>query len=221
MQPYLTVPFKFTDDSFTWLKQFFEPITVDYQANAPRDSALINFNQNQLSELRSSSAWAEVLAFAEQHNLRNPFPQMFIYKSLAKPRPIILGNPHIDTSGAGGVETLVPIRFNILMTGLYTTEMVWWDITRHDDRIVNFQFQRPDMSYTGRLQARGNTLREQWAIVGEPMCRARQLAKIQEHASFVRTDILHALNWTGQDARLIFSVKFDNAWSDIESISSN
>ena len=117
MQPYLTVPFKFTEESFTWLNDFLEPMVVDYNLNAPRQSALLNFNLNQIDILKSSVLWQEIIEFANQYGLKNPFPQLFIYKGSEKRRPVILGNPHIDTAGEGGIATTVEIRFNILVNG--------------------------------------------------------------------------------------------------------
>jgi hypothetical protein len=218
MTPYLTVPFKFTNEAFDWITNFFDPIVKDFNVNAPRASALLNLSNENMDLLRKSLPWAEVVAFASKCNLRDPYPQMFIYRSVGR-RPVQLGNPHIDTAGAGGVEKLVPVRFNILLDGFDNTEMVWWDINRDDPRVVNFQFQTPDRKFTGRLQADGKNLLEQWNIVGEPAFRANNLCKIQECASFVRTDMLHALNWTGVDPRLIFSIKFDvDSWDQIENL---
>jgi hypothetical protein len=216
MTPYLTVPFKL--DSINWVQDFMRPIVADFQVNAPHTNALVQLSEEQLAEFRSGPAWSEIQQFANTYGLSDPFPQLFIYKHLDKPRVIILGNPHIDTAGEDGISTKVCIRFNILLNGIDATEMVWWNIDQNDDRVVNHQFERPDHSYAGRLQAWGNTLQQQWANIGAPDYRARYLAKTQEYASFVRTDILHALNWAGKDARLVLSIKFDNSWDEIERI---
>ena len=221
MKPYLTVPFSFSSESFSWIKEFFNPIVTNYEKTAPRAAGLLNLSDEHQKQLYESAAWKEILSFSLKHNLKNPYPQVFIYKKQPTKRSVILGNPHIDTAGEGGIAKTVYARFNILLDGFDSTEMVWWDIDRNDQRIINYQFQRPDHSYIGRLQAAGNSIKEQWDLVGEPIYKANNLAKIQEYASFVRTDILHALNWTGEDPRLVFSIKFDvYSWDEIEKLRS-
>jgi hypothetical protein len=216
MQPYLTIPFQFDDDNLSWFKSFIQPIVEDYQLNAPENGALVSFSTEQMLTLRTSKIWQEVLRFAQQHQLATPWPQLFIYKRLDRPRDIAIGNPHIDTAGPDGISVTVPVRLNILIQGEDSTEMVWWNCDRKDPRVEQATFTRPDLTRVGRLQIRGHTLIERWENLGEPDHRARHLAKYQEYASFVRTDIVHALNWTGAEPRVIFSIKFqDNSWDDI------
>lgn len=219
MTPYLTVPFAFTNKSFDWLNNYLDPIVEEYQINATLASGLLNFSNSQLQDIYSSTAWTEIVEYTIQRKLNNPRPQLFIYKRLQRPRPIILGNPHIDSYGDGGIGNIVAVRFNIMLRGEDSTEMVWWNKDRNSPDVVRTEFARPDKSVHGRLQARGNSLEEQWQILGEPDFRATNLARVQEHASFVRTDILHALNWTGNQPRLIFSVKFDDhSWENVEQL---
>lgn len=219
MTPYFTVPFKLSNDSFNWLNKYLHPMVAEYQINATLASGLLNFDENQLQDIYNSTAWAEIVEFSKQQGLSNPRPQIFVYKKLKEPRPIILGNPHIDSYGEGGIGNIVAVRFNIMLRGEDSTEMVWWNKDRNDPDVVRAEFARPDKSVHGRLQARGNSLKEQWAILGEPDFRAIHLASVQEYASFVRTDILHALNWTGNQPRLIFSVKFDDhSWENVEQL---
>jgi len=219
MIPYLTVPFALSNESFEWLNNYLDPLVKEYQTNAPLVSSLLTFSDIQLQDIYNSTAWAEILIFFKQHKLNNPRPQIFIYKSLRKPRPTVLGNPHIDSYGEGGVGDIVAVRFNIMLRGEDATEMVWWNKDKSDSDVIRAEFARPDRSVHGRLQARGNSLEEQWTALGEPDFRATHLARVQEYASFVRTDILHALNWTGNQPRLIFSVKFDDhSWENVEQL---
>lgn len=219
MIPYLTVPFSLSNESFNWLNNYLDPMVVEYQKSAPLISSLVNFSDSELADIFASTAWKEIEAFIKECGLSNPKPQIFIYKSLPTLRPVTLGNPHIDTYGYRGVGSIVPVRFNIMLRGEDTTEMVWWNKDRTDPDVLPAEFIRPDKSIGGRMQARGQNLIEQWKIVGEPDFRATHLARVQEYASFVRTDILHALNWTGNQPRLVFSVKFDDhSWEDVEQL---
>jgi hypothetical protein len=212
MKPYLTVPFKFSDSSWNWLQLFTEPITADYQKNAAAISALVRFSDSQLETFLTSEPWAELTQLMATYNLSDPYPQLFIYKQLPHQRKIILGNPHIDTTGGDGTETDVPVRFNILLNGDENTEMFWWNIDRNSSLITNEKFTNPLGQALGRLQVKGDTLEEKWKNIGEPMACSNSLAKKQQYASFVRTDILHALNWTGQNPRLILSVRSSSPW---------
>jgi hypothetical protein len=212
MNCYKTVNFKFSDQSWAWLQSFFEPIIADYQLHAPAPSALVKFKDQDYQQFVQSLAWTELTQFLQTHNITDPYPQLFIYKKLQRPREITLGNPHIDTTGGDGTELDIPIRFNILMSGDDDTEMVWWDIDRTDKRITNEKFTNPAGQQVGRLQVVGDTPADRWQTLGEPTVRSCALSKKQEHASFVRTDILHSLNWTGANPRLILSVRSTTAW---------
>jgi hypothetical protein len=210
MNPYLTVPFKFTDSAWIWLQEFLDPIAIDFQLNAPNMSALVQIKEDALTILRQSAAWSEIVQFLKNYGDFELLPQLFIYKTLPRARVIILGNPHIDTSGKDGTEYTIPFRFNILTKGDENTEMVWWPHDRDSSVVTHATFVRPDRTTVGRLQAKGANLTEQWNNVGAPFARCAVLAKKQEYASFVRTDILHALNWTGSESRIILSVRCTN-----------
>lgn len=216
MNPYLTVPFKLSTASWDWLQDFLEPIAIDFQLNAPDINALVPISEVNLTVLRQSVAWAEITQFLKSYGDFDLLPQLFIYKTLLKARTIILGNPHIDTAGKDGTEYTIPFRFNILTKGDENTEMVWWHHTRDSAVVTHSTFIRPDRTILGRLQAKGDKLPEKWNNVGEPFAQCSTLAKKQEYASFVRTDILHALNWTGESPRVVLSIRCTNAtWDNL------
>jgi len=218
MTPFLTVPFRFSPAAFTWIMDFCDPIASDYQQHAPQNSALISLTGQQVTAIMESPAWQEVVALGDHYGLHDPWPQLFIYKELDRPCPSSLGNPHIDTYGPGGIAYTCGIRFNILLRGEDTTEMVWWNRSRLDPVMTTQVFQRPDLTVTGRVQVVGSTPAERWQTLGEPDYRATNLARVQEYASFVRTDIVHALNWTGNQPRLVFSVRFKDDWDQLSQV---
>lgn len=212
MNCYHTVKFKFSDQAWSWLQSFFGPIASDYQQHAPAPSALVKFKDQDYEQFIKSSAWSELTQFLQTYAISDPYPQLFIYKKLQRPREIVFGNPHIDTTGGDGTEIDVPIRFNILMTGDEDTEMVWWPVDRNSPLITNEKFTNPSGQAVGRLQVTGTTPSERWQALGEPVVKSNSLSKKQEYVSFVRTDILHALNWTGDNPRLILSVRSTQPW---------
>ena len=219
-RPYHTIPFSLSKESLQWLKEKTAPIVENYQLNAPLDAALIEFPREEMTEWYESTAWQEILAQLNPFGLQTePIIQFFIYKRLNRPKGDSRGNPHIDTTR--GIETFIPIRFNILLDGEENQEMVWWDIKNFmaDDRLHVVEFPRPNAppgTTSKRIQARGSNMEDRWQTVGEPEYRNSSLTKFNEYASFVRTDILHAINWDGKNPRLILSVRYSEPWHMIE-----
>lgn len=217
--PYITIPFSLSPDSLQWLKEKTDPMVDHYQKTAPLDAALIEFPRDIMQEWYDSSMWKEIMAQLAPMGLNEePLIQFFIYKKLSLPKGDGRGNPHIDTFN--GVDGSVPIRFNILVSGAEDEEMVWWDIHdwNNDPRLHVVEFPRPSdpTKVSRRVQARGNSMSERWATIGEPTYRWSKLTKLNTWASFVRTDRLHAINWAGRVPRLIMSLRFLAKWDELE-----
>ena len=140
--------------------------------------------------------------------------QFFVYKKT--PRRYTLGNPHIDTMN--GVQHDVGFRFNVVLLGDEDTEMTWWNVDRNSPLVTSIMFPDPKNQMRGRLQAVGESMEDRHRAVGEPHWRSSTLTAKNQLASFVRTDILHAINWTGANPRFTLSVRFAKNWDLIESI---
>lgn len=218
-KPYHTIPFSLSEESLQWLKEKTAPLVENYQLNAPLDAALIEFPKEDMQEWYDSFVWEEILAQLAPFGLQTePVIQFFIYKRLNHPKGDPRGNPHIDT--LRGIDAFVPVRFNILLDGEENQEMVWWDIKDHttDDRLHVIEFPRPNAppgTMSKRIQVRGGSMEERWATAGEPEYRCSNLTKFNEYASFVRTDVLHAINWDEQKPRLVMTVRYQEPWDMI------
>ena len=218
--PYHTIPFSLSEEGLQWLKEKTAPIVDNYQRNAPLHAALIEFPRADMQEWYDSDVWQEILAQLAPFGLQSePIIQFFIYKRLEKPKGDPRGNPHIDT--VRGIEGFVPIRFNILLNGEENQEMVWWDIKnfKTDNRLHVVEFPRPNApegTMSKRIQVRGEKMEDRWETAGAPEYSCSTLTKFNQQASFVRTDILHAINWDGKNPRLIMSVRFQEPWHMIE-----
>lgn len=223
--PYLTVPFSFSDPAWQWLQETVKPIAEDYQLNAPNDSALVIPSNDFFLQWHTSTARTELQDFFKKFSLQTGDIQFFIYKKLEKPLKNFKGNPHIDTARSPQDPNAdaqdVTFRFNILVYGDENSKMIWWNKTRHDPAIISVKFLRPDGSYSARLQPYGNNNDEKYLAVGSPDFIADNLAVINKRSSFVRTDILHALQWNGNNPRFILSVRFFQPWAMIEKIRNN
>jgi hypothetical protein len=221
--PYYTIPFKLSQESLDWLKTITDPLVQEFQEKGVGQSGLLYdpLTPQQKLEWLSSDAWQEINKHFEPLKLVPDTSriQFFVYKSM-EARKDIRGNPHIDTYA--GIDEIVPARFNILLNGDDDQEMVWWDTIvpwQNEPKIHIVQFPRPeypDGKLSPRAQAKGENAQERWATMGEPVYRYNQLTKFNEYASFVRTDKLHALNWTAKNPRLILSIRFLQEWSIIK-----
>jgi len=221
--PYYTVPFSFSESALEWIEKHSAVMIEDFQKNSQPFAGLVPIdNEQELVKWESSPAWEEILKFVEKYNLPKPDLQFFIYKKLNAPLADPRGNPHIDTTvpegsnkGVDGAKRDVPVRFNILASGDEDQEMVWWDVDRYHPLVEEVLFMRPNGKPAARLQVKGNTSAERWDILKEPPWRCNNLAKVNKYGSFVRTDILHALNWNGMHPRFIISLRFLLSWDEV------
>jgi hypothetical protein len=221
--PYYTVPFSFSKDALEWIEIHSAAMIENFQKNSQPFAGLVTIDTDEeLAKWEGGPAWKEILEFANKYNLPKPDLQFFIYKKLTNPLVDSRGNPHIDTTvpegsnkGIDGAKRDVPVRFNILTSGDEDQEMVWWEINRHHPLIEEVLFMRPNGKPAARLQVKGNTSAERWEHLKEPKWRYNNLARINEYASFVRTDILHALNWNGNHPRFIISLRFLLSWDEV------
>lgn len=226
--PYLTVPFSFSESSWHWLQETVKPIAEDYQLNAPSNAALVIPSDNFFLQWNTSAARTELQNFFKEFGLQDGDIQFFIYKKLETPLREFRGNPHIDT--ARSLSSLkddaqdVTFRFNILLYGDEDIEMVWWKHNRSSSVIETIEFIAPNGDLARRIQAKGGppspkgSRHNQYSLLGVPEFKSNSLAKLNQTASFVRTDILHALNWNGKNPRFILSIRFFQPWAVIENL---
>ena len=220
--PYYTVPFSLSQEALTWIKFQTASVVEQFQKNSVPPAGLVPMEFQDWLVWQDSIAWKEIVEFVNKYNLPRPDLQFFIYKKLDLPLPDSRGNPHIDTTvpadsdrGVDGAKRDVPVRFNILLDGNEDQEMVWWDIDRNHSLVETVMFMRPNGKEAARLQVKGGTPAGRWHNVGEPEWRYSTLTKLNEYASFVRTDKLHAINWDGKNPRLILSLRFLMPWEEL------
>jgi len=210
--PYLTVPFSFSDTAWLWAKSNSLIILDHYQQTAPLDSALIVPSSEQQQLWNNSIVYTELQEFFKKFSLPMGDIQFFVYKKTKA--KYTLGNPHIDTMGRIGEETLydVGFRFNVVLLGDEDTEMTWWNIDRNSPMIDCIEFTGPNGQLRKRLQVKGESISDRYQTIGQPQWRSTKLARLTQQASFVRTDILHAINWTGANPRFTLSIRFMQNW---------
>lgn len=219
--PYYTIPFSLSQDTLDYIKTITDPIVEEFQRTAPLDAGLLHnvLSPEETTKWFASPYWLEIKKHFEPLGLvpDERMVQLFVYKTRS-PKPDPRGNPHIDTYD--GVLGIVPARFNILLNGDDDQEMVWWDSAvpwQTDSRIHVDEFPQPKnpLKTFKRAQVKGKGVPERWSLIGEPAYKTKNLTKLNEYASFVRTDKLHAINWNGAHPRLILSIRFLCDWEVI------
>jgi hypothetical protein len=216
MTPYLTILFSFSNESLAWAKNKIAPIAEHYQRTSKSEGALVELPNEEIKVWNNSTVYKEILEYLKVLGItEKPTVQFFMYKKLEKMHHLPwLGNPHFDTFK--GVDEIVTYRLNILIEGDDDTEMVWWDIhdRQNDPRLHNAKFPKPDdaTKFNIRCQPIGDTKEARWATAGKPKWSNKDLLKFNTCASFVRTDYLHALNWSGKNPRIVLTLRFLEPW---------
>lgn len=221
--PYLTLPFSFKEETWKWVSTEASSILSYYVKNSPSVHGLVDISSDYKSKWISSKAWDEILNFFKPLQLEPKDIQFFCYQKPKGEVKDIRGNPHIDTTGPdieNGHKIDVPFRFNILLCGEENQKMVWWDIDRYHPDIVVHEFLSINNTKFKILRPKGKRLGEKYKTVGDPLWHCDTLSEINKKSSFVRTDILHALHWTGTNARLVLSLRFFEPWSFVENLRS-
>ena len=216
MTPYLTVPFSLSDEAWNLAHEMIKPVVDDWTKNSTVDGGLVNItqsnNQSMFEHWKDTIIWKEITAFTDTLGLTGGAPQFFIYRKNVN-KTEILGNPHIDAASQPGPEfkmgPAVPIRFNILLAGEDNCKMNWWNKDTNSKNLIQKPFTRPDKSIIHILEVAGDTVKERCANLGKPQWTSNTLSKLNEKASFVRTNILHSVDWNGQHLRVVLSVRFE------------
>lgn len=212
-QPYLTVPFSFSDEALNELNAIVDPLYDEFIT-----SGVLGGNQVQLTSrdgwqdlFHESLPGRELQSIIDQYKLNRPTYQLFMY------RPVDgqtgeLGNPHLDSLTP---EIFCPFRFNILLEGDPSHEMVWWDLDASSNLIEFVTFEHVDGRKSWRWQVAGNTIKERLDKIGTYTWRSGNLSIPQKTASFLRTNKVHAIEMHGKK-RIVLSLRFDKSWENIE-----
>ena len=233
IQPYLTVPFSFKPSTWNWAV---ENITA-YSKTMYNWGAISNINGESRALWYNGNVYQELKEYFESLGLGHFDLQFFIYKELASESNNYLtknpywfskndtrGIPHIDTTNEfTGQDTdtmVVNFRFNILLVGDEDLEMVWWNNHGRNSQVVSSEpigVKLPTGGQVKRVQVIGQDKNEQYSAIGNPTHRASNLYKLNQTASFVKTDILHTLHWNGNKPRYVLSARFcKHPWDLIE-----
>jgi hypothetical protein len=148
------------------------------------------------------------------HGLTGTNFEVFTYKTFLEPN-LDGGYPHIDFANNKPVSA----RLNFLLEGK-NDKMYWWPHTV-DSNVV---LQKDIKTDGNNRRLRGYLVddisnlprKEMYNQLGKPVTVCENLYNIN-HAAIVRTDILHAVTWSG-GPRLILSMQILESWEEISNI---
>ena len=119
--------------------------------------------------------------------------------------------PHIDFVDK---SVVVKSRFNVMVVGATSDEMVWWpDWGCQDSRLLLTEYRDVHDDVFVMPSIPGSTPQDRWHTLGEPGVRTQDLYQNCSSA-FVKTDCAHAVN-VSPGPRLLITVGFDKPFEEI------
>ena len=201
---HLTAPFKLPDSDFLELSNILN------SALCITESSLIDFTKETLDEIYSTQAWTYIVNFVKQYGMIEFYPQIFYYRSNTT---LTYNQIHID----GNTKVKFPLRFNILIKGRAGLTK-WWDIDYKSNKleIVDKQFEFVNNQGKNETLSFGTYKFKEEFVNTLPDYQTSSLYKIQESASFLRSDLLHQ-NYRRPEweERLVFSVRSTQSWDTL------
>lgn len=172
------------------------------------DSTQIN-GRSQF-EWRTSLAGQEIVNFLSLYNCTINYYGIGVFISNTQSQ--IYSNPHFDVKFNNGTQSKIKSRFNIMLLGNKSDEMVWWqDFEYNDARSIDTKFtSNMGKSYISK-SVPGNNPSERWEYLGEPTYRA---GDILTSSAFVKTDCAHAVILS-PEPRLLITVAIDKSLNEI------
>ena len=205
MNPNISIPFKLSDKSINWLEERRENIYNEFDAVYP-ESAGFWFNKpHELGAIlfQLTPPAIEVKNFLAKLGLTNTYVHYMIYKPNSREK--FMHTLHIDAPQF----VVLPARFNILIEGNDNSIMHWWNYGVDSDKVT-----LENIPVGKRWQVLGNTLEEQFKLIGAPDVSSSALSSVQKTADFVRTDIIHSIEKDGS-RRFILSARIHHSWEEV------
>lgn len=207
----MTVFFKnifveFGNDSKEWISSNVEKLVNHHNQNSPINSIVCRLHQYNNSPVAN-----DIRAVLKSRGLTGTNFELFTYKEFATPN-LDGGYPHIDFHNG----SVIPARINFLLEG-QNDKMYWWKHDINSDLIL-----QNDIKTNGeRSRLRGYLVdqisnlprKEMYAQLGTPIATCDNLYG-PNSAAVVRTDMLHAVTWTG-GPRIILSMQIEESWEEI------
>jgi hypothetical protein len=207
ISPIINFPFKFDNESLTWIAENKELIYEMFDRDF-LESGGFWFNNPDTPEsvnFQSTPPAKQITNFLKKLGLTKTYIHFAIYKTVPKRIGTNIETLHLDAPQFN----VLPGRFNVLVDGDNDSKMHWWNHGTSSDK-VSLEI----IPVGKRWMVPGKNSKEQIEVVGKPDYSSESLSVVQETGSFVRTDIIHALERTG-GRRFIISARIFHPWEEI------
>lgn len=205
--PIINFPFKFNNESLIWITENKELLYEMFDRDFP-ESGGFWFNNPDTPEsfnFQSTPPAKQITNFLKKLGLTKTYIHFAIFKIVPERIGTNIETLHIDAPQFN----VMPGRFNVLIDGDNDSKMHWWNHGTSSNT-VSLEI----IPVGKRWKVPGKNSREQIKVVGEPDYSSESLSVIQETGSFVRTEIIHALERTGR-RRFIISARIFHPWEEI------
>jgi hypothetical protein len=203
------IPLEFDSNLQNWMNDNLYQLTEYHNLHSPINSIVCRLHQHNESPVA-----VHIRNTLKLHGLTGTNFEVFTYKTFLEPN-LDGGYPHIDFANNKPVSA----RLNFLLEGK-NDKMYWWPHTV-DSNVV---LQKDIKTDGNNRRLRGYLVddisnlprKEMYNQLGKPVTVCENLYNIN-HAAIVRTDILHAVTWSG-GPRLILSMQILESWEEISNI---
>lgn len=204
---YHKTSFEFSTEAKSWVLDRYH---MRFNQHFFHDFDPTQINSHSQIQWRDSIAGQEIIDFLKQYNCTIDYYGIGVFISNTETQ--IYSNPHSDIKFSNGTQSKIKSRFNVMILGNQSDEMVWWqDFEYNDARSIDTKFTSSmGHSYVSK-SVPGNNPSERWDYLGEPTFRA---GNILTPSAFVKTDCAHAVILSSEP-RLLVTVAIDRSLSEI------
>lgn len=207
LPPIINFPFRFDNESLLWISENKESLYEKFDRDFP-EAGGFGFNTPSAAEskdFQSTPPVKKINNFLKNLGLSESYVHLAIYKPRTERTTSRIENLHIDYPQ----YISLPARFNVLVDGDDESRMHWWNHGQSSDKV------KFETIPTGkRWRVPGKNSKQQIELIGPPDYSSDSLSMIQETGSFVKTDIVHAIERTGT-RRFIISARIFHPWEEI------
>lgn len=156
--------------------------------------------------LKGSPPEQEIIDFLSKFDITCEGIHLCMYKPVPERIGTSIENPHLDSYNG----ELLHGRLNIVYQDDGQSILHWWNKTVGDPEVVSSSI----VGLGNRYQVKGNSSAEKVDILGAPDVTIKELSVKDKTANFVRTDILHSIERSG-NTRILISAKLSHSWEEI------
>jgi hypothetical protein len=204
---YQRANFNFSTSAINWIVNRYRE---KFDQNFNHDLDAEQYTDAAQAQWLSSPAGAELVDFLSTYNLDTSYYGISAF--ISNCADTFIGNPHVDARfDLRGNPSEIKSRFNVLVQGNSTDQMVWWpSCTYWDTRLEPKVFQLNGQTFKHK-SVPGNDPESRWAWLGDPEHIENDLLR---PSAFVRTNCVHTVT-VSAGPRIIVTVALNKTLDEI------